>query len=72
MWCPRCISKTIVLSTIKSFNNERYRKCIKCRLTFTTIEKLKDNKNIEKYKNIVDEIEKTSKQISTPKQKSLF
>lgn len=41
MWCPKCASKTKVIGTITATTNERFRKCVKCKYTFSTIEAIK-------------------------------
>jgi len=41
MLCPECGSKTRVIGTQTSFENERYRSCPNCKYSFTTVEKVK-------------------------------
>jgi transcriptional repressor NrdR len=59
MLCPYCAHDgTEVISTVKGFNTERWRKCKKCGKTFCTVEKVKiDKKLIE----IVEEMRKDEK-----------
>ncbi|TQR29171.1 hypothetical protein DMB92_08520 [Campylobacter sp. MIT 99-7217] len=50
MFCPRCANeKTAVLKTVKSDTNERFRRCVKCGYTFTSIELVKVDKYLEVY-----------------------
>jgi transcriptional repressor NrdR len=63
MFCPYCASeKTEVISTIKGFSTERWRKCKKCGRTFFTEEKPKVDKALaEIMDNIDKENEKKDK-----------
>jgi transcriptional repressor NrdR len=50
MWCPRCANeKTTVECTVKSSNNERFRKCPKCGYVWQTIEVCKHDGYIKRY-----------------------
>ena len=41
MWCPKCCARTKVVGTSTGIQNERFRKCVICGYTFTTIEAIK-------------------------------
>lgn len=59
MICPYCANdKSRVVATIKSFTNERFRKCLKCGKSFRTIEKvkIKDNELVEYEKILNDDL----------------
>ena len=41
MWCPKCCGRTKVVGTTTGIRNERFRKCVKCKYSFTTVEAIK-------------------------------
>ena len=40
MLCLECGARTRVTGIRTSFENERYRKCLKCEVSFTTVERV--------------------------------
>jgi|GEM_PF-5337909 len=54
MWCPKCNNvKTKVIGTDKSAYVKRMRICPKCKIAYTTIELINDNKNLAAYRQYV-------------------
>ncbi len=41
MWCPKCCGKTKVVGTTTGTQNERFRTCLVCNYSFSTIEAIK-------------------------------
>jgi transcriptional regulator NrdR family protein len=57
LWCPKCAnSKTTVSGTVIKKSNEilRFRICPVCEFSFLTIEFIKRNENLQKYKKALD------------------
>ena len=58
MICPKCAYlKTTVEGTIKGLYVRRWRKCPKCGATFSTVELLERDRELEKYsKDLFDSL----------------
>lgn len=41
MWCPKCAKKTKVVGTVSTSTTERFRKCLECGYSFSTVEAIK-------------------------------
>ncbi|PHM18059.1 MAG: hypothetical protein CJD30_03605 [Sulfuricurvum sp. PD_MW2] len=56
MICPYCANeRTRVIGTVKGTENERFRKCNKCKKTFQTIEAIKFDDYWKDYAKAVHE-----------------